>query len=160
MAITADDYKNVMRCWATGVTIVTTPGPDGPHGMTANSFTGVSLDPPLILVCVSHQTRTHEHLQESGVFGVHLLHAGQEELSNRCAGLLGENGNEIDDLPHTTGPFDVPLLNDCLAALVCRVQAAYDGGDHTIFLGAVHAARLSEGAPLLYFNRGYHRIKI
>src|SRR6476469_7720931 len=141
MPITADEYKSVMRCWATGVTIVTTSGPDGPHGMTANSFTGVSLDPPLILICVSHQTRTHEHLQEGGVFGVHLLHAGQEELSNRCAGRLG-------DLPHTTGPFDVPLLDDCLAALVCRVQAAHDGGDHTIFVGAVHAARLREGAPL------------
>ena len=159
MPITADEYRSVMRCWATGVTIVTTPGDDGPHGMTANSFTGVSLDPPLILVCVSHQTRTHERLQAGCAFGVHLLHAGQEELSNRCAGLLGEGGNQIDDLPHTTGPFDVPLLDDCLAALVCRVQAAYEGGDHTIFLGAVHSARLSEGAPLLYFSRDYHGIE-
>src|SRR6184192_2447484 len=101
MPITADEYKSVMRCWATGVTIVTTPGPDGPHGMTANSFTGVSLDPPLILVCVSHQTRTHEHLQTRGVLGVHLLHAGQEELSNRCSVFLQKTANEIADLPHT-----------------------------------------------------------
>jgi flavin reductase (DIM6/NTAB) family NADH-FMN oxidoreductase RutF len=158
MPITPDEYKSVMRCWATGVTIVTTSGPDGPHGMTANSFTGVSLDPPLILICVSRQTRTHEHLLESGVFGVHLLHSGQEELSNRCAGLLGEHGNEIADLPHVTGPLGVPVLDDCLAALVCRVHATYDGGDHTIFLGAIHAARLREGAPLVYLNRGYHRI--
>jgi flavin reductase (DIM6/NTAB) family NADH-FMN oxidoreductase RutF len=149
-----------MHCWPTGVTIVTTSGPDGPHGMTANSFTGVSLDPPLILICISRQTRTHEHLLESGAFGVHLLHSGQEELSNRCAGPRGEHSHEIADLPQVTGPFGVPVLDDCLAALVCRVHAAYDGGDHMIFLGAVHAARLSAGAPLVYLNRGYHRIKI
>src|SRR5260370_20271506 len=99
MPITADDYKQVMRCWATGVTIITTQGPDGPHGMTANSFTGVSLDPPLVLVCVSHHTRTHEHLKEGGSFAIHVLHAGQEELSKRCAGLLAESGNLIADLP-------------------------------------------------------------
>src|SRR5437667_9059989 len=108
MPITADEYKSLMRHWATGVTIVTTPGPDGPHGMTANSFTGVSLDPPLILVCVGHHTRTHEHLKANGVFGVHILHAGQDELSNRCAGLLGEGRHLIADLPYSTGPFDVP----------------------------------------------------
>jgi flavin reductase (DIM6/NTAB) family NADH-FMN oxidoreductase RutF len=159
MPITADEYKSLMRSWATGVTIITTVGPDGPHGMTANSFTGVSLDPPLILICVSHQTRTHEHLKENDAFGVHLLHAGQEELSKRCAGLSGEEGNRITDLPHSIGPSGVPLLDDCLTALVCRVRAAYDGGDHTIFLAEVHSARTGSGAPLLYFNRAYHALK-
>jgi flavin reductase (DIM6/NTAB) family NADH-FMN oxidoreductase RutF len=159
LPITADEFKSIMRSWATGVTLITTMGPDGPHGMTANSFTGVSLDPPLVLVCISHQTRTHHHVTEQGVFGVHILHAGQEELSNRCAGLSGAGGNHIGDLPHTLGPFGVPLLDDCLTALVCRVQAAYDGGDHTIFLAEVHAARLESGAPLLYFNRTYHDFK-
>ena len=159
MPITADEYKSLMRCWATGVAIITTVGPDGPHGMTANSFTGVSLDPPLILICVSHQTRTHEHLKENDAFGVHILHAGQEELSRRCAGLSGEHGNEITDLPHSIGPFGVPLLNDCLTALVCRVRTTYDGGDHTIFLAEVHCARMGTGAPLLYFNRAYHQLE-
>jgi len=159
MPITADEYKSLMRCWATGVTIITTMGPDGPHGMTANSFTGVSLDPPFILVCVSHQSRTHEHLKQNGAFGVHILHAGQEKLSQRCAGLSGEHGNRIADLPHSIGPFGVPLLNDCLTALGCSVEAAYDGGDHTIFLAEVHCARIGTDAPLLYFNRAYHALK-
>jgi len=159
MPITADEYKTLMRCWATGVTIITTVGPEGPHGMTANSFTGVSLDPPFILVCVSHQTRTHEHLKKNDTFGVHILHAGQEELSKRCAGLSGEAGNRITDLPHSIGPLGVPLLDDCLTALVCRVRTAYDGGDHTIFLAEIHSARLGTGAPLLYYNRAYHRLE-
>jgi flavin reductase len=158
MPITAEEFKTVMRSWASGVTVITTAGPDGPHGMTANSFTGVSLDPPLVLICVSHQTRTHEHLQARGVFGVHILHNGQEEISNRCAGLSGKAGNRITDLPHSIGPFGVPLLNDCLTALICRVQAAFEGGDHTIFLAEIHSARMAEGTPLLYFNRTYHRI--
>lgn len=158
MPITADEYKSLMRCWATGVAIVTTVGPEGPHGMTANSFTGVSLDPPLVLVCVSRQTRTHDHLKENSAFGLHILHAGQEELSNRCAGLSGDDGHRLLDLPHSIGPFGVPLLNDCLTALVCRVQAAYAGGDHTIFLAEVHCARLGAGTPLLYFNRAYHAL--
>jgi flavin reductase (DIM6/NTAB) family NADH-FMN oxidoreductase RutF len=148
-----------MRCWVTGVTIVTTVGPDGPHGMTASSFTGVSLDPPLILVCVGHHTHTHEHLKENDAFGVHLLHAGQEELANRCAGMRGDNGHRRLDLPHAIGPFGVPLLHDCLMALVCRVRSTYDGGDHTIFLAEVHRARMGTGPPLLYFNRGYCRLE-
>jgi flavin reductase (DIM6/NTAB) family NADH-FMN oxidoreductase RutF len=156
MPISADDYKMLMRHWATGVTLVTTPGPDGPHGMTANSFTGVSLDPPLVLVCVSHNTRTHEHLKACGLFGVHILRAGQEELSQRCAGLLGGAGNEIADLAPRTSAHGIPMLDDCLASFECRIRAAYDGGDHTIFLGEVLSAAEGEGEPLLYFNRGYH----
>jgi flavin reductase (DIM6/NTAB) family NADH-FMN oxidoreductase RutF len=159
MPINADDYKSLMRCWATGVTIITTVGSNGPHGMTASSFTGVSLDPPLILVCISHHTHTHEHLKENDAFGVHLLRAGQEELANRCAGMNGAEGHQFPELPQAIGPWGVPLLDDCLMALVCRVRSAYDGGDHTIFLAEVHCARMGTGAPLLYFNRAYYRLE-
>jgi flavin reductase (DIM6/NTAB) family NADH-FMN oxidoreductase RutF len=159
MPITADEYKGLMRHWATGVTIITTQGPDGPHGMTANSFTGVSLDPPLVLICVDRRTRTHEFLKEDVIFGVHILHMSQEELSSRCAGVQGEAGHLLADLPHQAGPCGAPLLDDCLAALECRVRAAYEGGDHTIFLGEVLSTRTREGEPLLYFNRGYHPLK-
>jgi flavin reductase (DIM6/NTAB) family NADH-FMN oxidoreductase RutF len=158
--ISADEFKSLMRHWATGVTVVTTAGPDGPHGMTANSFTGVSLDPPLVLVCVDHRTRTHEHLQENEVFGIHILHAGQEELSQRCAGLLGDNGNRISDLPHRIGAHGAPLLEDCLTAIECRVKAAYEGGDHTIFVGEVLALEPHEGEPLLYFARAYRNLSV
>jgi flavin reductase (DIM6/NTAB) family NADH-FMN oxidoreductase RutF len=155
MPINADDYKSLMRCWATGVTIITTVGSNGPHGMTASSFTGVSLDPPLILVCISHHTHTHEHLKENDAFGVHLLRAGQEELANRCAGMNGAEGHQFPELPQAIGPWGVPLLDDCLMALVCRVRSAYD----TIFLAEVHCARMGTGAPLLYFNRAYYRLE-
>jgi flavin reductase (DIM6/NTAB) family NADH-FMN oxidoreductase RutF len=158
MAITVDEFKSLMRHWATGVTIVTTTAPDGPHGMTANSFTGVSLDPPLILICVDRRTRTHDHLQSAGAFGVHILHAGQEALSERCAGRLGEAGNQIGDLPHHPGPLGAPLLEECLAAIECRLTAAHDGGDHTIFVGEIHSVSSGKGEPLLYHDRAYRRV--
>ncbi len=159
MPITADEYKQLMRHWATGVTVITTLGPDGPHGMTANSFTGVSLEPPLILVCVDHRTRTHEQLQVGGAFGVHILRAGQEELSQRCAGRYGEAGHQLADVPHQVSARGIALLDDCMAALECQVKAAYDGGDHTIFLGEVLSARTTSGEPLLYFDRAYQRLR-
>jgi flavin reductase (DIM6/NTAB) family NADH-FMN oxidoreductase RutF len=160
MPIPADEYKQLMRHWATGVTVVTTKGPDGPHGMTANSFTGVSLEPPLILVSVDRRTRTHEHLQAGGAFGVHILRAGQEELSRRCAGQLGEDGNRLAGVSYQVSGLGVPILDDCLAALECRITAIYDGGDHTIFLAEVLSTRTgaSTGEPLLYFDRDYRRI--
>jgi flavin reductase (DIM6/NTAB) family NADH-FMN oxidoreductase RutF len=155
MPITADEYKSLMSQWATGITVVTTSGPEGTHGMTANSFTGVSLQPPLVLVCVDHRARTHEHLQETGLFGIHILHSGQEELAKRCAGLYGEAGNRLGDVPHESGPHGAPLLSDCLVALECRLYATYEGGDHTIFLGEVESTRIGDGTPLLYFNRAF-----
>jgi flavin reductase len=158
MLISDDDFKNVMRHWATGVTIITTQTPEGPHGMTANTFTGVSLDPPLILVCVERQTRTHGLIQETGVFGVHILHDGQEELSQRCSGRRGESAHILTDVSLQPGRLGVPLLDDCLVALECRVRSAYDGGDHTIFVAEIHSAAAREGAPLMYFDRSYHTL--
>jgi flavin reductase (DIM6/NTAB) family NADH-FMN oxidoreductase RutF len=158
MSISADEFKTLMRHWATGITVITTQGPDGPHGMTANSFTGVSLDPPLVLISVDRRARTHDQIQASGMFGVHILHTGQEELAKRCAGVYGEAGNQLADLAPQSGPLGTPLLDDCMVALECRLHAAYDGGDHTLFVGEVQAIRVCEGAPLLYFDRQYHSL--
>src|SRR5437764_6212505 len=109
-----------MRHWTSGITVITTRREGGIHGMTASSFCSVSLDPPLVLVCVDRRTRTHEHLVVQDSFAVHLLAEEQQELSKRCAGAYGEIGNELDDLAYHHGATGAPILDDCLAFMECR----------------------------------------
>jgi flavin reductase (DIM6/NTAB) family NADH-FMN oxidoreductase RutF len=104
-----------MSHWASGVTVVTTRRPDGIHGMTASSFCSVSLDPPLVLVCVDRRNRTHAHVAEQGAFCAHILAEGQEELSQRCAGRLGEVGNQLHGVSYRVGATGAPIMDGCLA---------------------------------------------
>jgi flavin reductase (DIM6/NTAB) family NADH-FMN oxidoreductase RutF len=158
-AISPEEFRQVMRHWASGVTVVTTRRKGGIHGMTASSFSSVSLHPPLILVCVDRRNRTHEHVQEQGVFAVHILAEGQEELSRQCAGRYGEVGNELHDVAYQEGKSGAPILEECLAYLECRLVHSFDGGDHTIFVGEViDTGGLGNGRPLLYFEGDYQRL--
>jgi flavin reductase (DIM6/NTAB) family NADH-FMN oxidoreductase RutF len=127
--------------------------------MTASAFTSVSLEPPLILVCVDRRTRTHGYLPEQGAFGVHILGVGMEEVSDRCAGFRGEAGHWLDDLPHRVERTGAPILDGTLAWMDCSVWRSYDGGDHTIFVGQVEAAGATDGQPLLWFERGYQVLR-
>jgi flavin reductase (DIM6/NTAB) family NADH-FMN oxidoreductase RutF len=159
MPISHEAFRQTMGHWASGVTVVTTRRPGGIHGMTASSFCSVSLDPPLVLVCVDRRNRTHSHLAEQGAFCAHILAVGQEELSQRCAGRMGEHGNELHGVPYREGKTGAPVLEGCLAYLDCRVLYAHDGGDHTIFVGQIEEAGVDEDAhPLLYFRGRYHRL--
>src|SRR5437870_5898901 len=125
-------FRNALGRFATGVTVVTTVAPDGVHGMTANAFTSVSLDPPLVLVSVAKQARTHEYLNQNRRFGVSILSAEQEPFAWHFA------GRPRDGLKT---PFvwkrEVPLLQDALAHLVCRLLLEKKKGDHTLFLGPI-----------------------
>lgn len=159
MAVEPELFREVLRHWASGITVVTCRGEDGGvHGMTASSFTSVSLDPPLILVCVKRGNRTHGYLEEQGTFGVHLLDERMERLCGRCAGFYGEEAHRLDDLPHRTEATGAPILDDALAWLDCAVWQAYEGGDHTIYVGEIRAGGAREGAPLLWYNRGFRRL--
>jgi flavin reductase (DIM6/NTAB) family NADH-FMN oxidoreductase RutF len=159
MPITDEDFRRTLGRWASGVTVVTTLRPGGIHGMTASSFCSVSLHPPLVLVCVNHHNRTHGHLESAGVFCAHILAEGQEELSQRCAGRLGERGNELEDVPFHTGATGAPILQGCLAYLDCRIIYAHDGGDHTIFVGQIEETGADEAArPLLFWHGRYRRL--
>jgi flavin reductase (DIM6/NTAB) family NADH-FMN oxidoreductase RutF len=155
MAIQADTFKAIMSRWASGVSVVTCRRDDGIHGMTASSFTSVSLSPPLILICVDRRNRTHQYIQEQRAFGVHLLARDAEETSNRCAGFRGEEGNWLLDVAHRTEVTGAPILDECLAWMDCSLWAAYDGGDHSIFVGQIEAGGVSDGEPLLWYSRGY-----
>jgi flavin reductase (DIM6/NTAB) family NADH-FMN oxidoreductase RutF len=160
MPISADEFRQCLSQWASGVTVITTRRPGGIHGMTASAFCSVSLDPPLVLVCVDRRNRTHEYLQQQRCFCAHILAEGQEELSQRCAGRLGARGNELEGVPYRQGATGAPILEGCVAYLDCTVLHAHDGGDHTIFVGRIEEAGADSNAqPLLYFRGAYHTIR-
>jgi flavin reductase (DIM6/NTAB) family NADH-FMN oxidoreductase RutF len=158
--ITTTDFRHVLGQFATGVTIITVArAPNSPYGMTANAFTSVSLDPLLVLVCVDEKSHLLPLLQKKRLFGVSVLKAHQQPLSVYFA-----QPNQTAEAEAALGvryrwtSEDVPLLEDTLAHLVCRVVANYMAGDHTIFLGEVQTAELFAGEPLLFFRSQYRQI--
>jgi len=156
MGITPDEFRHVLSHFATGVTVVTTWDADGrPTGLTASAFTSVSLEPPLILVCVDHNAQSYPALRASGRFAVNILAAEHEAVSRRFA---STSTDEFDGLTYRPGALGLPLLPEALAHLECRTVHAYPGGDHTIFVGEVEAAQAREGAPLVYFGGLYTRL--
>jgi flavin reductase (DIM6/NTAB) family NADH-FMN oxidoreductase RutF/pimeloyl-ACP methyl ester carboxylesterase len=153
----ARTLRDAMGCFATGITIVTTLDPEGnPVGLTANSFTSVSLDPPLLLVCIANSAGTAQRLQEAEHFGVNVLQIGQQPASNRFA---GKGEDRFAATPWHAGETGAPLLDGSLASFECRRDAIHDGGDHFILVGRVVCARFEPRRdPLLYFRGKYRRL--
>ena len=149
------DFRDALARWASGVTVVTARHEDQPVGMTAASFSSLSLDPPLVLVCIARSAYSHDPLVGADGFGVHILGSGQGDMSSRFASAGAE---KFVDYPDERGPFDVPLPPFGVARLVCARHDALDGGDHTILIGRVLSTELAGTDPLLYCNRGYHRL--
>jgi flavin reductase (DIM6/NTAB) family NADH-FMN oxidoreductase RutF len=160
--MTADvkGFRKAMGLRAAGVTVVTTRDRHGePRGLTATAVCSVSLDPPLVLVCVDRTAECYEAFRKAETFAVNLLRDGQEPLSRRFA---RKDVRKFENIPHRSGITGSPVLADVLAHVECRVRARYPGGDHTIFLGeVVGSGALSfddAGSPLLYFRGGYARL--
>ena len=157
--ITPDQLRAAMRNWATGVALVTVGDRDQGHGMTVNSFTSISLEPPLILVSIERTTRTHHLALENGRFAIAILKADQEELSEIFAGRTPDNDNRFKDVDVEYTPAGIPVPLEPMAVLDCVIDRTMDAGTHTLFIALVEHARISaDGAPLLYFNRDYHRL--
>ena len=151
-------FRDVMAQWPSGVTVVTTLEDGTWHGLTASSFSSVSLDPPLVSVCLDRRLYSHGLISAGGVFGVNVLAKDQAEVARRFAGMVPglEVADRFDGENWTTASTGVPLLDSALGWLDCRVVHEYPGGDHTIFVGEVlagHAARRT--APLLFHSRGW-----
>lgn len=156
MPITSDTFRRACSKFATGITIATTKAIDGhPHGFTANSFTSVSLDPPLVLLCIDWRASIVEHFREAEWYAVHILRESQRDLSHRFA---TRGSDRFEGVPYTQGPHGVPLLPDVLATLFCRRQELTKAGDHLILLGEVQEASFDEGDPLLYYDSGYRSL--
>ena len=154
--LTANEFRQAAGRFATGITVATVMDAEGmPHGLTANSFTSVSLEPPLVLVCVGHAAATLESFRTAKYFGVNILAEDQRTLSERFA-RKGHNRFEgIDWHPGKTG---VPLLPGVVAALECEVHRKIAAGDHDVFLGEVVRVEVHEKTPLVYFAGRYHRL--
>jgi flavin reductase (DIM6/NTAB) family NADH-FMN oxidoreductase RutF len=151
--------RAAMRQWATGVSLVTVGNSDRAHGMTVNSFTSVSLDPALILVSMERSTRTHQMALNEGRFAVAILSADQKEISDVFAGRKADTEDRFAGMTTALTPSGIPVPLGTLAALDCSIEMTIDAGTHTIFIARVEHADVSAGdAPLLYFNRNYHKI--
>lgn len=145
--------RETMGGFATGVAIITTQLGDEPHGMTVNSLTSVSLDPPLLLVCFTEDSRTATAVRERGWFVVNILSKRQEGLSNRFA-RPGEDHFEGGE--YELNELDLPVIPRTLGHLVCEVDGTYPGGDHVIVIGRVAHCEPSEGSPLVFYRGRYH----
>jgi flavin reductase len=160
-AISPDVFRRTVGLFATGVTVVTTCHDGILHGMTANAFASVSLDPLLVLVCVDRQAGMHDLLPTSGRFAVSVLAAGQERESTWFASPRRPAGtDQFDDVDWRPAPASgCPILTGGVAWLDCRVTELHPGGDHSIFLGEVVDLGTGEGVePLLYFGGGYRAL--
>ena len=152
-----DDFRHVLGHFASGITIVTTRDADGrPVGLTATAFTSVSLDPPLVLICVDLKARCYAALEACERFAVNILGSHQEALARRFASTLEDKFHGFEC---HAGHLELPLIPDALAHIECEKVAAYRGGDHTIFLGRVEAVRARDGDPLLHYRGQYDRLQ-
>jgi flavin reductase (DIM6/NTAB) family NADH-FMN oxidoreductase RutF len=151
-----DEFRRVLGHFATGVTIVTTCDADArPSGLTVSAFASLSLDPPLVLVCVDHKSQTYPALRESGRFAVNVLTLSQEALSRRFA---STRLDKFDGLAYRISDLGLPLLGAALAHIECRTVSTHVAGDHTIFVGRVERAASDDGDPLLYYRGRYKRL--
>lgn len=160
MSLNAAEFRKAMGGFATGVTIITLDLKGSVHGMTANAFASVSLDPLLVLVCVDHKTRTHAHLHAKKRFGINVLSEDQRAISEYYARpdrshehAEKEAGARFDRTRHGT-----PILQGALAYLECRLHSSRKAGDHTIFIAEVEDVVVRKGDPLLFFRGKYRKV--
>lgn len=152
--MTPDDFRNVMRRFPTGVTIVTTIDESGrPKGFTANAFASVSLEPPMVLVCVNRGARSHPLISLAGKFCVNILTLEQEQWAVRFA--IRGTRDPFEDLTYHADKTGSPVIDGALGYLDCELAEEHTAGTHTIFLGNVVACGSREGVPLGYFDAGY-----
>jgi flavin reductase (DIM6/NTAB) family NADH-FMN oxidoreductase RutF len=153
MPVNKDEFRAALSHFGSGVTVVTAKAADGtPRGLTVSAFSSVSLEPPLILVCIEHRASLHDLLKQGEYFAVNILAEDQEVISRRFA---SRDPDRFSGVGYSSGTTGAPLLDAALAHLECHKTQAYDGGDHTIFLGEVESTTTKEGKPLIYFRGGY-----
>lgn len=157
MSVDTDQLRAALGRWATGVTIVTARAGDEVHGMTVSDFAGLSLEPPLVLVCAEKASNTFGVVQKGGCFAVNILAAGQEELCNKFASREHE-WERFDGLECGVAATGAPLIPGALVSVDCELEATHDGGDHVILVGRVREIVQREGDPLLYFSGAYRRL--
>lgn len=147
-------FRDALGRFATGVTVVTTQGPDGPLAITANSFAAVSLAPPLVLWSPARMSSRFAVFAGARHFAIHILGAGQTDVARHFT----KQGGDFSGVPIETSPAGVPLIEGCLARFECRLHAAHEGGDHLIIVGEVERVQFEDGAPLVFHAGHFHHL--
>ncbi len=158
MHVSTDAFKSAMRRFASGVCIVTTQANGIVHGFTVSAFTSVSAEPPQVLVCVNRTATAHPLISSAGRFCVNILGVEQRALAERFSG--GDKATRFAGIDYRLGPAGSPILPDVLAFFDCTLAEEYSAGTHTIFVGNVIEAGDRPGAPLGYYDRGYHDFRL
>ncbi len=153
MPVNLDDFRAALSRFPSGITVVTSRAATGDlHGITVSAFCSVSLNPPLILVCIEKTTGSHVSISDTKSFVVNILAAGQDEMSERFSLPMSD---KFEGVSYHAGVGGVPILTDALVMLECSVQNMFDGGDHTIFVATVDSVSIKDGEPLVYFHGMY-----
>jgi flavin reductase (DIM6/NTAB) family NADH-FMN oxidoreductase RutF len=158
MAVSGDEFKQALQHWASGVAVVTSHSEKfGVQGMTVTAFSSVSINPPLILVCINESADTGDGIQESGYFAVNVLNSDQQEVSNQFAGGSSQQQRFENTAWHLESP-GVPVLDDSIASLTCKVVNKIHAGTHFIIIGEVQSTLCRPGDPLIYYRGTYRKL--
>lgn len=156
MAISNDEFRAALSRFPSGVTVATTKDSEGAfHGITVSAFCSLSLDPPLVLICIEKSAGSHDALYEAKAFVVNILSSTQIDLSEQFAALMPDKFNGVS---YRLGIEGMPVLEGVVASLECRLKQVCDGGDHTIFIGSVENVSINDGLPLVYSQSAYWTI--
>jgi flavin reductase (DIM6/NTAB) family NADH-FMN oxidoreductase RutF len=155
MGIDSQLQRRIMGKFATGITVASTCVGEAGWGMTANAVTSLSLDPPLVLLCVVKDSQSHRNFKAGGCFALSILSEENRAISDRFAFHGPKDFSGLETRTEATG---APILSNAIGWVDCRVSEIYPGGDHDIFIGEILAGGMTDGAPLLYFNGGYARL--
>jgi flavin reductase len=156
---TGRDFRDAVGAFATGINVITTRSEEHGYGLTANAFSSVSLDPPLVLICVASTSQGCDVIQQVGAFAVNVLSENQEPLSRYFASKDRPKGiDAFREVPHSEAITGCPLLDGAAAQLDCRLDTAHEAGDHMIFIGAVVALQIDPDAKPLIFHGGQYGV--
>jgi flavin reductase (DIM6/NTAB) family NADH-FMN oxidoreductase RutF len=154
--IDASSFRRALGQFASGITVVTTRDAAGrPLGLTVSAFSSVSLDPPLVLVCLDHAADANDGMRASGLFGVSILREDQEAVSRRFA---RSDARKFEGIALREGRHGMPLVPGALAHIECRVRSFHEEGDHTVWVGEVVSLAAAPGAPLIHQAGAYRRL--
>ena len=155
--LTPDEFRELIGHFATGVTIVTAVSDGRPFGTTASAVTSLSLEPPMLLICMNKESATGKAVAAAGRFAVNILGEQQVALAERFA---RKGGDKFEGVATTPGESGAPFIDDALATLECRVVEQTTGGTHVVFFGEVESGQARDGAPLAYYRGRFGTLQI
>jgi flavin reductase (DIM6/NTAB) family NADH-FMN oxidoreductase RutF len=158
--VSGDRFRDAMRRWASGVTVVTVRHDEHVRAILVTSFLSVSLDPPTVLVSIRRDGETHRLLEASRLFAVNLLRAEQAALATALGYANDPAARSLATAAYHSAATGAPILDDCLAFLDCRIVEQFETKDHTLYVGLVEASDAGEGAPLVHWERAFHRLAL